>query len=133
MTEIDLNLLNASLNQVKRAVFVLLVLGMVFVGLADEKPPRLSVGSLPAAQTLSVKDEKRSDGWFLGQIRKVESKAYNFIGWCYEKGKFLAKNDTEAFKWYGKSAEMGDADGQSNLGRCYANGRGGCKRRERGF
>jgi len=112
---------------VKRAVIVLLALGLVLVARADEKPPRLSVASLPAAQTLSVKDVKESDGWFAGQIKKLESKGYNFIGWCYEKGKVVAKNDVEAFKWYGRSAELGDADGQSNLGRCYANGRGVAK------
>ena len=52
VTGIDLNHLNASLNQVKRALFVLLALGMVLFARADEKPPRLSVGALPAAQTL---------------------------------------------------------------------------------
>jgi len=112
---------------VKRTVFVLLALGMVLVARADEKPPRLSVGSLPAAQTLSVKDVKESDGWFEGQIKKVESKAYNFIGWCYENGKMVAKNKEKAFTWYTKSAELGDADGQSNLGSCYSNGKGVAK------
>ena len=117
----------------KRAVFVLLTLGMVLVGRADEKPPRLSVGALPATQTLSVKEANESEGWFSEQIKKVESKAYNFIGWCYEKGKVVAKNDTEAFKWYGKSAELGDADGQSNLGRCFSHGRGVVKDQKEAF
>jgi TPR repeat protein len=127
VTEIDLNPLNASLNQVKRAVFVLLALGMVLFARADEKPPRLSVGALPAAQTLSVKDVKESEGWFLGQINKALSRGYIFIGRCYEKGKVVAKNENEAFKWYTKSAEQGNAEGQNNLGVCYQNGKGVAK------
>jgi TPR repeat protein len=109
---------------VKRAVIVLLALGLVLVARAEEKSQSLTPGSLPAAQTLSVKDVKESDGWFLSQIKKVESKAYRFIGWCYENGKVVAKNDKEAFKWYTKLAELGSADGQMNLGWCYENGFG---------
>jgi len=106
---------------------------MVLVGRADEKPPRLSVGSLPAASTESVKEEKGSGGWFLGQIKKVELKSNNFIGWCYEKGKVLAKNEKEAFKWYSKSAEQGDADAQNKIGRCYEKGKGVAKDEKEAF
>ena len=39
-------------------------------------------------------------------------------------GKGIAQNYTEAFKWYQKAAEQGDADAQCNLGRCYEYGNG---------
>jgi hypothetical protein len=87
-----LTLLNANLNQVKRAVFVLLAGGMVLVARAEEKSQSLAPGSLPAAHAESVKDEKKSDGWFLGQIKKALSRGYIFIGRCYENGKVVAMN-----------------------------------------
>ena len=34
------------------------------------------------------------------------------------------KNEKEAFKWYKKAAEQGDAWAQNNLGVCYENGQG---------
>ena len=59
----------------KRAVFVLLALGMVLMARAEKKSQSLSTGSLPAAHAESVKDEKKSEGWFSEQIKKVESKS----------------------------------------------------------
>ena len=39
----------------------------------------------------------------------------------------MAKDAVEAVKWYRKAADQGDADGQSNLGLMYQNGRGVAK------
>ncbi|KAI9004951.1 kinase-like domain-containing protein [Hyaloraphidium curvatum] len=48
----------------------------------------------------------------------------NRRGWKYENGDGVAKDLVEAAKWYRKSAEQGDANGQCNLGRCIENGWG---------
>ncbi len=44
------------------------------------------------------------------------------IGYCYYNGFYLEKDEKEAFKWYKKSAEQGNASAQYNLGICYYNG-----------
>ena len=52
-----------------------------------------------------------------------ESAQYN-IGWLYDNGKGVLKDDKEAVKWYRKAAEQGLASAQGNLGAMYANGHG---------
>src|SRR6266496_1960379 len=52
-----------------------------------------------------------------------DSKAQNYVGFCYERGKRVHKNETKAFGWYLKSAENGYARAQSNLGIYYQDGR----------
>src|SRR5204862_113560 len=42
-------------------------------------------------------------------------------------GKHVAKQDTEAAKWYHKAAEQNFAQAELNLGNCYANGQGVAK------
>jgi TPR repeat protein len=36
----------------------------------------------------------------------------------------VAKDDKQAFAWYGKAAQQGNADGQYAVGKCYLKGRG---------
>jgi TPR repeat protein len=46
------------------------------------------------------------------------------LGFMYEKGRGVAKDDVEAVRWYRKGAEAGNADAMHNLGFMYRNGRG---------
>jgi TPR repeat protein len=46
------------------------------------------------------------------------------LGWCYENGKGVTKDEKEAFKCYSKAAEQGNGSAQSNLGWCYQKGKG---------
>ena len=70
--------------------------------------------AMSAADVLSLrKDAERGD-----------ADAQWFLGYCYEKGKGVAKDYTEAVKWYRKSAEQGYAEAQFDLGLCYAQGLG---------
>ena len=46
------------------------------------------------------------------------------LGWFYQSGVGIAKDEKEAVKWYTKSAGQGDVTGQRLLGWCYANGSG---------
>ncbi|HEX3091826.1 MAG TPA: tetratricopeptide repeat protein [Candidatus Angelobacter sp.] len=60
-------------------------------------------------------------------LRKVAEKdaaAEDYLGWAYSHGEGVPRNDDEAFNWYRKSAEHGNAMGQANLGFMYENGRG---------
>ena len=46
------------------------------------------------------------------------------LGNRYAHGKWVAKDDEEAARWYRKAALQGDAEGQYYLGLCYATGNG---------
>lgn len=46
-------------------------------------------------------------------------KAWNNVGWCYEKGVGVAADGDLAFKYYKTSADAGEAQGMNNLGWCY--------------
>jgi TPR repeat protein len=45
-----------------------------------------------------------------------------FVGACYELGMFTKQDNTQAFAWYKKAAEHGNAQAQNNLGRMYDKG-----------
>ena len=51
------------------------------------------------------------------------------LGWCYENGRGVSQDYSEAAKWFSKSAEQGYARAQNNLGSCYYNGHGVVKNR----
>ena len=44
------------------------------------------------------------------------------LGWCYQNGVGVAKDDKEAVRLYSLAAQQGDSDAQRNLGWCYQNG-----------
>ena len=46
------------------------------------------------------------------------------LGWMYYNGKGTPQDNVEAVKWFRKSAEQGNSDGQRLLGFMYKNGRG---------
>jgi len=58
------------------------------------------------------------------------AKAQYNLGWCYENGLGVQKNEIEAAKWFRKAAEQGDMTAQNKLGWFYQNGLGGIKKNE---
>ena len=46
------------------------------------------------------------------------------LGYCYQNGFGVSKDDSEAVKWYRMAAEQGDARSQYNLGLCHDSGQG---------
>jgi hypothetical protein len=50
--------------------------------------------------------------------------AHNTMGFLYEHGFGVQKNETEAAEWFRKAAEKGDGKAQANLGAMYASGNG---------
>ena len=60
-------------------------------------------------------------------------KAQFYVGWCYEEGAVIAKNELLAVGWYRKAAKQGYAKAQHNLALCYANGTGILRDEYEGF
>jgi TPR repeat protein len=56
------------------------------------------------------------------------AQAQNNLGYMYDNGEGIARNDGAAEKWYRKAAEQGITESQNNLGLMYAVGRGGLKK-----
>jgi TPR repeat protein len=50
--------------------------------------------------------------------------AQSSLGWMYEQGRGVPKDEKEAARWYRAAAEQGDAQGQFLLALMYRNGRG---------
>jgi TPR repeat protein len=53
-----------------------------------------------------------------------ELKAQNIIGYMYQRGTGVARDDLKAAKWWRLAAEQGFADAQNNIGTILAEGRG---------
>ena len=71
----------------------------------------------------SGKDEKKSMEWYQRAYAAGSNVGCN-IAKKYDRGEGVQRNDSEAAKWYLKSAERGDAGCQYNLGLLYLDGRG---------
>ena len=63
--------------------------------------------------------------WYVKKAAEQGSlMAQNYLGVCYYNGEGVAKNLSEAAKWFIKAAEQGNDCAQCNLGLCYYNGKG---------
>ena len=60
----------------------------------------------------------------LNAAEQGDAKAQHNLGNKYRHGEGVARDDTEAVKWYRKAAEQGDISAQTNLGVMYAEGKG---------
>jgi len=58
----------------------------------------------------------------LSMAEKGNSKAQLKLGFMYEHGVDVAKNPSEAIKWYRMAADQGEVDAQFNLGLAYYKG-----------
>lgn len=61
---------------------------------------------------------------FLESATLGDEYSINFVGYMYEKGFGVKKNDSEAFKWYMTGAKKGSAASFSYVGDCYYKGVG---------
>ena len=62
--------------------------------------------------------------WYRSAAEQGHAMAQNNLGWMYEHGRGVAKDEGEAVRWYRSAAEQGYAMAQNNLGAMYANGLG---------
>ncbi|HJM83237.1 MAG TPA: tetratricopeptide repeat protein [Nitrospinota bacterium] len=56
--------------------------------------------------------------------KQGDALAQNYLGYMYEKGQGVVKDDKTAVKWYTLAAKQGHADAQNNLGEMFYNGLG---------
>ena len=79
-------------------------------------------------QIARAADADRTDEAKVAEVRTMatggDALAQYDLGFMYESGRFVPKDDVEAAKWYRKAAEQGYAESQHNLGVCYTNGQG---------
>ncbi len=74
---------------------------------------------LPCAHAQQTDAERMEFLESKAKAEKGEAKDQFNLGVCYDKGRGVAKDYTEAVKWYRKAAEQNDAWAQSELGTCY--------------
>jgi len=93
------------------------------------KKEKDALGSL--CRTMAVMDPKTrgQEAFELAQKNAINGIASDWeaLGWFFQGGIGVAKDEKEAVKWYTKAAEQGEATGQRLLGWCYANGSGVAK------
>ena len=93
------------------------------------KKEKDALGSL--CRTMAVMDPKTrgQEAFELAQKNAINGIASDWeaLGWFFQGGIGVAKDEKEAVKWYAKAAEQGEATGQRLLGWCYANGTGVAK------
>ena len=84
------------------------------------------------AEAIKAFDEKRwADG--IAAAKKTDysdSLLCDWMGYCYNNGYGVAKDQAEAFKWYTKAAEKNSSWSMNELGRSYENGWGVAANRE---
>jgi TPR repeat protein len=62
--------------------------------------------------------------WYQRAAAQSYPYAETNLGWLYENGQGLPKDEAQAASWYRKAADHGDAQGQINLGWLYEMGQG---------
>ena len=109
-----------------RKIFQEIELRLREMGSKKEKD---ALGSL--CRTMAVMDPKTrgQEAFELAQKNAINGIASDWeaLGWFFQGGIGVAKDEKEAVKWYTKAAEQGEATGQRLLGWCYANGTGVAK------
>jgi TPR repeat protein len=65
--------------------------------------------------------------WYQNAAKQGNARAEVAIGWMYENGWGVRRDQVEAVKWYRKAAEQGNDVAQRNIGNAYAGGWAGVK------
>ncbi len=72
-------------------------------------------------------DGEQAKNWYQKAIDNGSTDAMVNLGWMYEQGKIVAKNEAEALKLYQKAATANNKSGQRSIGRAYSSGLLGLK------
>jgi TPR repeat protein len=116
--------------------------GMLFAKLFLMKPSAVTSVLNPNADTSILAgpmDERIIAAWnnqdyatALGLLRPLAEsgnvRAQGLLGFAYESGLGVSRDDIEAAKWYRRGADTGDDIAQFNIGIMYRDGRGGLPR-----
>ena len=87
---------------------------------AKEETRRLTRQFIDACKNRRYVDAVR----VMNSVDRDDAEVQFYLGTMYENGQGVAKDETEAVKWYRKAAEQGNADAQYSLGLMYKIGRG---------
>jgi TPR repeat protein len=66
-------------------------------------------------------NNKRAFSLFAKAAERKESISYNTLGYFYDHGIGVKKNQEKALYWYKRAARVGDYVAQHNIGLCYLN------------
>jgi TPR repeat protein len=66
----------------------------------------------------------RANYWYQKSANQGDENAQDALGYAYQFGRGVSRNDATANQWYLKSANQGDPDSQIALGINYSMGRG---------
>lgn len=92
-------------------------------------PPSSAPGTQDAAAIVAEANKAYNEGYYnrayeLYQKIPDNTSAQVRIGYMYEAGQGVNQDYAEAFRWYRRAAEQGEAIGQNNLGNMYSDGKG---------
>ena len=92
-------------------------------------PPSSAPGTQDAAAIVAEANKAYNEGYYnrayeLYQKIPDNTSAQVRIGYMYSNGQGVSQDYAEAFRWYRRAAEQGNAEGQSNLGNMYRIGWG---------
>jgi TPR repeat protein len=76
---------------------------------------------------ISTEYAKKALSWLMKESAKGNAYAQYSLGFMYENGLGVAKDDQEAVRWYRLAADQGDANAQFALGVMYKKGQGTVK------
>lgn len=98
---------------------VLIVAAVVFIYMQDEASSRRYVAQ-------QVTDPRRVESFnaYKALAERGDVEAQYHLGFCYELGLGVTKDDLQAATWYRKAAERGHPAAQCFLGVAYAKGQG---------
>ncbi len=94
---------------------------------APPLPNANEYASSSSGTSLQSSDSKRNEKGLdalIAAAKNGNAVAQSCLGGMYDEGEGVAKNYTEAVKWYRLAAAQGEARGQCNLGIMYAEGKG---------
>lgn len=88
--------------------------------------PRYSPSEMYNRGIMAYKENNFEEAvdWFRQAADLGNTNAQCYLGFCYERGEGVDKDQEEAVKLYRCAAEEGNPTAQYNLGSCYENGRG---------
>src|SRR5260221_133949 len=95
---------------------------------ANEFDPFTNTSMSRSQSTQNFQDDDERLSLILLAAEKGDAVTQNKLGYAYEYGKGVPKDETEAVRWYQKAADQGYAKAQLNLGVCYDNGSAPCSK-----
>ncbi|UZO02429.1 uncharacterized protein OCT59_020910 [Rhizophagus irregularis] len=103
-----------------------------FLNLHPNSKP-IGISEPQMTKEINVDDTKKLFEWYMKAAEEGNLGAQTNIGFHYQNGIGVPKDENKAFEWYMKAAKGGNLDAQNNLGDCYKNGIGISKNKNKSF